>query len=36
MTLVVKNLLANAGDSRDEPLVPGLARYPVEGNDNSL
>ena len=36
MTPVVQNLLAMAGDSRDEPLVPGLARYPGEGNDNTL
>ena len=29
--LVVKNLLANAGDVSDEGLIPGLGRSPEEG-----
>ena len=33
---VVKNLPANAGDSRDMGSVPGLGRSPGEGNSNSL
>ena len=33
---VVKNLSANAGDSRDTGSTPGLARSPGGGNDNSL
>ena len=33
---VVKNLLANAGDKRDSGSIPGLGRYPGEGNDNPL
>ena len=28
--LVVKNLLANAGDVSDEGLIPGLGRSPEE------
>ena len=32
MALVVKNLLANAGDSGDVNLIPGLGRSPGEGN----
>ena len=31
--LVVKNLLANAGDAS---LIPGSGRYPGEGNGNPL
>jgi len=34
--LVVKNLLANGGDSRDMGLIPGWGRSPGEGNDNPL
>jgi len=33
---VVKNPPANAEDIQDEGLVPGLGRYPGEGNDNPL
>jgi len=33
---VVKNLLANAGDSGDVNLIPGLGRSPGEGNGNPL
>ena len=33
--LVVKSLLANAGDTRDEGLIPGLGRSPGEGHSNS-
>ena len=36
MALVVKNLPANAGDVRDVDLIPGLERYPGEGNGNPL
>ena len=28
MTLVIKNLPANAGDMRDVGLIPGLGRFP--------
>ena len=31
---VVKNLPANAGDSRDAGLIPGSERFPGEGNGN--
>jgi len=31
---VVKNPLANAGDARDEGLIPGFGRYPGVGNGN--
>ena len=31
--LVVKNLLANAGEIKDTDLIPGLRRSPVEGNN---
>ena len=31
MTLVVKNLPANAGNIRDASLIPGLGRSPGEG-----
>ena len=34
MALVVQNLPANAGDIRDEGLVPGSGRSPGGGNDN--
>ena len=34
--IVVKNLPANAGDSRDTSLIPGLGRFPGEGNGNPL
>jgi len=34
--LVVKNLLANAGDIKDVSSVPGLGRSPVKGNGNPL
>jgi len=33
---VVKNLPANAGDSRDVDSIPGLGRSPGEGNGNPL
>ena len=33
---VVKNLLANAEDSRGAGLIPGLGRSPRVGNDNLL
>ena len=33
---VVKNLPANAGDSRDWHLIPGLGRSPGGGNGNPL
>ena len=33
---VVKNLLANAGDSRDTGSIPGLGRSPGGGNGNQL
>ena len=36
VALVVKNLLANAGDSGDVNLIPGLGRSPGEGNGNPL
>ena len=34
--LVVKNLLVNAGDTKDVGSIPGLGRSPGEGNDNTL
>ena len=34
--LVVKNLLANAGDSRDAGLIPGLRRSPRRGHVKPL
>ena len=34
MVLVVKNLPASAGDTRDTGLIPGLGRSPEEGNGN--
>ena len=33
---MVKNLPANAGDVSDTDLIPGLGRYPGEGNGNQL
>ena len=33
---MVKNLPANAGDVRDEGLIPGLGRSTGEGHGNSL
>ena len=36
MVLVVKNLLANAGDLRDADLIPGSGRSPGEGNGDPL
>ena len=36
MVLVVKNLLANAGDTRDTGSVPGSGRSTGEGNGNQL
>ena len=36
MVLVVKNPLANAGDTRDVGLISGLGRSPGVGNGNPL
>ena len=36
MGIVVKNLPANVGDTRDLASIPGLGRSPGEGNDNPL
>ena len=36
VALVVKNLLANAGDKRDMGLIPGSGRFPGEGQGNPL
>ena len=36
VVLVVKNLPAKAGDTRDSGLIPGLGRSPGEGNGNPL
>ena len=36
VVLVVKNLPAKAGDTRDAGLIPGLGRSPGEGNGNLL
>ena len=33
---VVKNPLANAGDTRDVGAIPGFGRSPGEGNGNQL
>ena len=33
---MVKKLLANAGDTEDSALIPGLGRSPGEGNSNPL
>ena len=34
--VVVKNLSANTGDTRDGGLIPGLGRSPRGGNGNPL
>ena len=36
VALVVKNLPANAGDTRDVGLIPELGRSPGEGHGNPL
>ena len=36
MALVVKNVLANAGDLRGKGLIPGLGRSSGGGNGNPL
>ena len=36
VALVVKNLLANTGDTGDEGFIPGLGRSPGVGNGNLL
>ena len=36
MSLVVKNPLANAGDTRDVGSTPGLGRSPEGGHSNPL
>ena len=36
MWLSVKNSPANAGATGDSGLIPGLGRFPGEGNDNPL
>ena len=36
VALVVKSLLANAGDVRDTSLIPGLGRFPGEGHGKPL
>ena len=36
MVLLVKNLPANAEDTRYAHLIPGLGRSPGEGNGNPL
>ena len=33
---MVKKLPANAGDTEDAALIPGLGRYLGEGNNNTL
>ena len=33
---VVKNLSANAGDTRDSGSIPGSGKLPGEGNGNPL
>ena len=33
---MVKNLPANAGNTGDAGLIPGLGRFPGEGNGSSL
>ena len=33
---VIKNPLANAGDTKDEGSIPGLGRSPGGGNSNPL
>ena len=34
--LVIKNLLTNAGDTRDAGSIPGSGRNPGEGHGNPL
>ena len=36
VSLVVKNLLANTGDTRSEGLIPGLGRSPGKRHGNPL
>ena len=36
VVLVVKNLLANAGEAGDLGSIPGLGRFPAEGHGNPL
>ena len=36
MTLLVKNPLANAGDARDDGLIPESGRSPEGGHDHPL
>ena len=36
MVLVIKNLLANAGDTRDVGFIPGSERSPGGGHGNPL
>ena len=36
VALVVKNLLASAGDLRDDGLILGSGRFPGEGHGNPL
>ena len=36
VVLVVKNLPASSGDIRDACSIPGLGRFPGEGNGNTL
>ena len=36
VVLVVRNPPVNAGDLRDVGLIPGLGRFPGEGNGNPL
>ena len=36
MAVMLKNLLANAGDIKDVCSIPGSGRSPEEGNDNPL
>ena len=36
VALVVKNLPADAGDTRDSGLIPGSGRYPKEGHGNPV
>ena len=36
VVLVVKNVPANVGDTRDVGSIPGLGRYPEEEHGNTL
>ena len=36
VVLMVKDPSANSGDIRDEGSIPGLGRFPGEGNGNTL